>query len=305
MEIKRMATRINGIDIGNGVNIQPSYYNDGNVHFGWDFMHQYAAIKTVRIEIEPNKANMAKLWIQQAQSYGYHVIATYHKSSVLGSGDINELLQAALWWRANYQLLGGNFIINLMNEWGPHNLRAEDYAAAYNQAISIIRSVYVNDIIIDLPGWGQDAGVAVAALDTTNPLIEDKKLVLSAHIYQNSWNGSSVFSEADIDTMLQTGLPCMVGEFGPIGNGHCDWSACVNYAAAKGMSLLGWCWNGDGEGYNMVDPYWKLNPLPNNFSPHGNYFNTIYDKLDRNFATASAAFINNKSPLKKKKVGKK
>jgi hypothetical protein len=106
--------------------------------------------------------------------------------------------------------------------------------------------------------------------------------------------------------MLQTGLPCIVGEFGPIGNGDCNWSACVNYASQNGISLLGWCWNGDGEGHNMVDPYWKIDPLATNFSPHGNYFNTIYDKIDTGFVTASTAFVKNgKTPAKKKKSSKK
>ena len=37
----------------NGVNLQPSYYNSGNVDFAWSLMNSNTAIKAVRIEIEP------------------------------------------------------------------------------------------------------------------------------------------------------------------------------------------------------------------------------------------------------------
>jgi len=136
--------------------LQPSYYNNGNVNFGWDLMRQQANITTLRIEIEPGRETHAAGWIADAQRNGYQVIATYHKHTANGSNDVNELLAAANWWVKNYQKLGGNFTINLMNEWGNHDLNALDYAVAYNQAIAIVRTVYSGPIIIDLPGWGQD-----------------------------------------------------------------------------------------------------------------------------------------------------
>jgi hypothetical protein len=302
-----MATIINGLPVGNGVNLQPSYFNSGSVNFGWSFMQQFSSIKTVRIEIEPDKANIAASWIAQAQSNGYLVIATYHKSSVLGSNDIQELLQAAYWWRNNYARLGGNFIINLMNEWGSHGMSVANYANAYNSAINIVRAAYTGDIIIDLPGWGQDSMVAAQAVNRNNPLITDPNIVLSAHIYQSSWNGANTFSTYDIDAMMASGVPCIVGEFGPIGNGSCNWSACVDYASQNGISIIGWCWNGDGQGHNMVDPYWQQNPNPSSFSQHGNYFHQIYDKLDaQNIAMFKQMQTATKTASKKanKKTGK-
>jgi len=80
---------------GNGVNLQPSYYNGGNPNFGWSLMKQQSKIKTVRIEIEPGYVTQAKSWISQARSNGYAVIATYHKASVLGSDNTAELNAAA------------------------------------------------------------------------------------------------------------------------------------------------------------------------------------------------------------------
>ena len=58
-----MPTQILDTTLPNGVNLQPSYYNGGAVNFGWGLMKQFANIKTVRIEIEPDKVNEAAEWI--------------------------------------------------------------------------------------------------------------------------------------------------------------------------------------------------------------------------------------------------
>jgi len=93
---------------GNGVNLQPSYYNNGEVDFGWGLMGRNHKIKTVRIEVEPNRALQARGWIQQACSRGYKVVATYHKfTAPLGTDNRSELNAAASWWAGNYASLLG------------------------------------------------------------------------------------------------------------------------------------------------------------------------------------------------------
>jgi mannan endo-1,4-beta-mannosidase len=172
--------------IGNGVNLQPSYYNNGNVTFGWELMKSYPQIKSVRIEIEPDKVTQGKQWIDQARSNGYEIIATFHNYNVLGSDDSNELLNAANWWKQNYAYLsnGGPITVNIMNEWGSHNQDMYSYSNAYNQAISIIRSVYSGYLILDIPGWGQETLTASKA----SPLINDKNIIFSAHVYSRFRN---------------------------------------------------------------------------------------------------------------------
>ena len=90
----------------NGVNLQPSYYNNGEVNFAWDLMQRHLKIKTVRIEIEPDKTLQARGWIQQACGNGYKVIATYHKDKApLGTDNRSELTAAANWWAGHYTSL--------------------------------------------------------------------------------------------------------------------------------------------------------------------------------------------------------
>ena len=275
------------INFGNGVNLQPSYANNGVVTFGWELMKQYSKIKTVRIEIEPDKVSQGKQWIKEAISNGYSVIATYHKYTILGSDDANELTLAANWWKANYANLSasGAFTINLINEWGSHNITPKAYAEAYNNAIAIVRTVYSGNIIIDCPGYGQETTtVAQAVLGTGagGVKITDTNIILSAHIYRNGYNqvkGRGV-NTSDMDDLLATSRACIIGEFGnqPT-DGSVDWSGIVTYAKSKGFKVLGWCWNGDGGTMNMVSPTWYTNPNPPSFSISTPYFNTIYDLL--------------------------
>ncbi|WP_211330133.1 glycoside hydrolase family protein [Deminuibacter soli] len=269
---------------GNGVNLQPSYYNGGNPNFGWSLMKQQTKIKTVRIEIEPGYVTQAKSWISQARSNGYAVIATYHNASVLGSDNTNDLNAAANWWVSNYATLAsaGSFTINLMNEWGSHNLTANAYASAYNTAMQTVRRVYSGAIIIDVPGWGQETAIAAAAAKGYNggTKISDGNYILSAHIYPGSWNQAKnrYVNTSDIDDLASAGKPCMLGEFGNSGGSGADWSAIVDYARNKGWTVLAWAWNGDGGSMNMVTPSWASNGGATSFSL-SSYFNVAYAKL--------------------------
>ena len=265
----------------NGVNVQASYYNNGNVNFAWDLMKQQPKIKTVRIEIEPDKILQGKGWIAAAKQNGYTVIATYHKSKALASDDVAELMAAANWWKDNYALLGGNFTINLMNEWGSHTITAAAYASAYNDAIAVVRKVYSGAIIIDIPGYGQETFTAYQACKTSTILISDINIILSAHIYSNGYNQgrSRKIQASDLDDMANTGRPCIIGEFGSGGGGTVDWKSVVQAAGAKKWPVLGWAWNGGGlDGMTMVLPAWGTNATATSFSL-GPYFTVINDLL--------------------------
>lgn len=267
--------------LGNGVNLQPSYYNGGNPNFGWSLMKQQVKIKTVRIEIEPDKVTQARNWIDQAKANGYAIIATYHKSSVLGSDDTAELTAAANWWKANYGALGGGFTINLMNEWGSHNLSANSYAVAYNNAIGIVRQVYGGPIIIDCSGYGQETAVVSSAVKGFNSTpISDTNIILSVHIYPNGYNQalSHNLQRSDLDDLASAGRPCIIGEFGWAPTGPVDWQDLVTYGKGKGWTVMGWAWNGDGGGMNMVNPSWASNGGATSFTL-SSYFTPVNNLL--------------------------
>lgn len=258
-----VSTLVSGL--GNGVNLQPSYYSGGNVDLGWSLMRQNSKIKSVRIEIEPDQVDNgnAQRWIKEAIANGYSVIATYHRKDALGSKDPNDLLKAASWWSTNYNKLqpSGPFLINLMNEWGGPGITAQDFASTYNQAIATVRSAYSGPIVIDIPGYGQEARIAANAIKgKTNQIIVDHKIILSAHVYPNSYSNDQGrgMTTADIDQLASTGVACMIGEFGKNNEKvQTDWLALVNYAKTKGWPVLGWAFNGDGGNMNMISPQFQ------------------------------------------------
>jgi mannan endo-1,4-beta-mannosidase len=270
--------------LGNGVNLQPSYAPSAHVDLGWALMLQQTKIRSVRIEIEPGQEKNAQRWIREAVSNHYTVIATYHKFTALGSDNATELMAAANWWVTNYATLrsSGAFAINLMNEWGSHGITAHDFATAYNQALQLLRTVYSGPVVIDLPGYGQEAQVAALAVSgRNNATIADRNVILSMHVYPEAWNSEKQrgLAAVDLDELAATGFGCMVGEFGDSGKTQTTkWQAIVAYAKQKGWPVFGWAWNGDGQGMNMVKPQYGSLPTGQHYTLTG-YFNTIYNLL--------------------------
>ena len=279
------ATDFPKLNWGDGVNVQPSYKNGGNVWCGWALMKNFSKIRTVRIEIEPGvPLTYVKRWISNANRDGYNVICTYHKFNALASGDREELLKAARWWKANYWELrnaSGPFTVNLMNEWGGHDVGPWYYAQSYNEAIKIVREVYSGRIIIDLPGYGQGTRVATIA----EPFINDENIVFSIHVYREAAVVFCGSQEKDkgmrrwhLDELERTNRPIIIGEFGDSGKpGYTNWHDIVNYAKSKGWPIIGWAWSGDDsptKKMNMTKPVFPGTPTGTT-----DYFNVIYDKL--------------------------
>lgn len=282
------STAAAGASFGNGANLQPSYFCNGEQDLGWDLMDQHPAIQTLRIEIEPpswgeSQASLeeARRWIDEAAARGYEVIATCHHYPYNGESDNGNLYEAADWWVDNYDYLSANssFTINLLNEWGGHDVSADQYATAYNEAVSRVRQVYGGSIVCDVPGWGQNVHVAADA----SPQLDDDDLILSAHVYPSAWNESAgEWLQPDhLDVLDDTGRPCMIGEFGANRDGDADWSAIVDHAIDLGWPVIAWAWNGDGEDdpMNMSDPYWGDQCSPGSYT-ESDYFYDVYPKLD-------------------------
>jgi len=262
----------------NGVNIQASYYNDGQVNIGWELMQSYPEIEAVRIEIEPYRVQQAQRWIREAHEHGYQVIATYHDSQKLGTDSRIELMKAANWWQAHYQTLSdsGPIIINIMNEWGSHDISARDYAEAYNEAIKTIRTVYDKSLIVDVPGFGQATKIAADAYT----YFEDQDIIYSVHIYTSAFNIEQRrwLSHEDLSYLEATGVPCMVGEFCDTSIGGADWCTIIDHCYHNGWPIFGWAWNGDGDDMNMIEPHWRDEPLASTYRPT-EFMEVIIDKL--------------------------
>lgn len=270
---------------GNGINLQPSYQAGGEVDLGWSLMKPLSAIQTLRLEIEDFAVDAAARWIYEASTRGYTVIATYHSFKAIDhpspADDAKHMARAIQFWNANYKKLAeaGPFIINVMNEWGHKTIGAKAYADQYNQAIAAIRSYYSGLLIIDLPGYGQLARVAADAVTGAGGItpIQDRNVVLSMHVYPQTWNGKGPLTVADLDLLAATGRPCMIGEFGESNEApNTDWSAIVSYARLLSWPVFAWCWDGDGGVMNVMLP--EFQPfVPGKTFPY--YINARYENL--------------------------
>lgn len=110
--------------------------------------------------------------------------------------------------------------------------------------------------------------------------INDGNIQLSVHVYPNGWNQAlnHNLQESDLDDLASAGRPCIIGEFGYDPAGPVNWQGVVNKAKSLGWPVLGWSWNGDGGGMNMVQPSWAADAGAGSFSTSP-YFNVVYDLL--------------------------
>ena len=163
-----------------------------------------------------------------------------------------------------------------MNEWGSHDISPEDYADAYNEAISYIRTFYDGNLIVDVPGFGQATKIAADAY----VYMEDDKFTYSIHVYTSAFNREQErwLSHEDLVYLNDTGADCMVGEFCDNSTGGTDWCSIIDNCYANGWPLMGWAWNGDGGHMNMVTPHWEDDPLATHFEPTS-FLKVITDKL--------------------------
>ncbi|MCP9763712.1 hypothetical protein EGI31_12170 [Lacihabitans soyangensis] len=331
-EDKVGATEESNFTNASGVNLQPSFTNNGDVNAGWNYMKSFDEINAVRIEINPEagggmatQVNNAARLIKEASGYGYQIIATYHPNKLGDNSTNRDIQNAGRFWKENYAKLSSNgtapFIINLINEWGSHDISAKNFADQVNSALDDVYDApvhprdggtgnYNKKVIIDAPGYGQETYTLKQAI----PMIKANyrnKLILSAHIYpacgvQNRPdNKPGPMNTNDLAIMAQTGLPCILGEFGSYskGGGSADWSKMVDYARIKSWPIFAWAWCGDGtgkpedgqalsgKGMNMV----KVQNEPGKIWSYGNfkingdnspyqassYMKTMIDKLPK------------------------
>lgn len=257
--------------LGDGVNLQPAYFCGGGPDLGWGLMNQYRdSIHTLRIELEPpergeTQADMhtTRSWIDEGYQEGYEILATYHHHPHNGSPDPTHLQYAADWWVEHYDFLSANadFTINLMNEWGDHDVTADEWASAYNDAIDTIRAGtdYTGPIVIDAPGWAQNVHAAAEGVNQ----IDDDNIIVSIHVYGVAHNAGAgePIRPTHLDYLADQGYPCIIGEWGTNAPGDTETAAVVSHANDLGWPVIAWAWNGDGTSdgsglMNMAEPYW-------------------------------------------------
>jgi hypothetical protein len=175
------------------------------------------------------------------------------------SGIVDTWVAQASAWKA----MDPYMILNVANEWGPSSTVWRD---SYVSAIKRLRAAgYLCTISVTSGGCGQDnADLAnyAAAVFASDP---QKNVIFDQHIYGNWANGGGQSWQTDLktglDKLVATGLPMIVGEFGPgrnIGPSATNMTPgeIISAAEARGIGWLAWAW--DDPASNADDTWFAL-----------------------------------------------
>lgn len=160
--------------------------------------------------------------------------------------------QASTWTQLN-----GSGLVNIANEWGP-TISAADKGAGwrdgYLAAIARMRFAgYTMPLVIDSGGCGQDAGIVVKYGQELLDADPEHNLLFSVHVY-GSWHFPATASWMQdyakaMASLKATGLPIVIGEFGPFNGGASSSKTLVPTdrliadAEANGWGWMPWSWD--------------------------------------------------------------
>lgn len=160
--------------------------------------------------------------------------------------------QASTWAQLNRTGL-----LNVANEWGPAVSSADKGAGwltGNQQAVARLRFAGLTmPLVIDAGGCGQDAGTIVKYGQQLLDADPEHNLIFSVHVY-GSWHYPATASwMQDYSTAMAqlraTGLPILIGEFGPYNGGASSSKTLVPTATliadaeANGWGWLPWSWD--------------------------------------------------------------
>jgi len=231
--------------------------------------------------------NVAQL---QTENIDHHIVPipgiwNVGGKTVTCSQDTADFQAAVGYWVTNASAFKGTeryLIVNIANEWGPGDGSNSStvWRDSYKGAITALRNAgYLGTLLIDAGGCGQsqadivDYGQAVFDSDP------QKNVVFSYHLYGGT-KDSAITSR--MNQLAGTGLPTIVGEFGPgknIGPSPTDAQPLhvIAGANAKGFGWLAWAWDDN----NLA-----------NCSADDNWFSMTYQPCgdQSNFSTALTGF---------------
>lgn len=144
-------------------------------------------------------------------------------------------------------------LLNIANECGGHEVKAEAFLLSYKRAIDRLRAVGLKcPLVIDASGWGQDIDIL---LETGPELLQhdpEHNLIFSVHMWWPAQDGSTQRIISGIEQAVALKLPLIVGEFAPMGVAcarSIDYETIMEQCQKHDLGWLTWSWgaveNGD------------------------------------------------------------
>lgn len=202
-------------------------------------------------------ATVEKL-IQECKKNGQVAIVEYHNGT--GGDDTKYVDSAVAYWLEMVDMLNKYTdccIVNILNEWqGTWNLST--YAPTYQNAIKTLRNAGMKNVImIDAPGWGQDAGTMYNNAPSILAADPDGNTMFSIHMYAVAGADANTV-KSNIDNTLAQGVCLVIGEFGcnhKMSGQIYDvaYQTIMDYSQEKNVGWLAWSWCGNGSDDYFLD----------------------------------------------------
>lgn len=251
-----------------GINIAHTWYK-GDTIAAIDKSAEYGSNAT-RIVLSDNSyaangwqgykddaATVEKL-IQECKKNGQVAIVEYHNGT--GGDDTIYVDRALEYWLEMVDMLNKYTdccIVNILNEWqGTWNLST--YAPTYQNAIKTLRNAGMKNVImVDAPGWGQDANTMYTNAPSILAADPDGNTMFSIHMYAVAGADSDTV-KSHIDNTLAKGVCLVIGEFGCNHkmNGQIydvAYQTIMDYSQEKKVGWLAWSWCGNGSDDYFLD----------------------------------------------------
>src|SRR5574337_276819 len=141
--------------------------------------------------------------------------------NVVCKEDVADLRTAVDLWVAQAATLKPferHLLVNIASEWGPGD--SPVWRDAYIQAVADLRAAgYLGTLVIDAGGCGQDPANIVRYGQEVFDSDPQRNLLFDVHVYGSWSNGGGEPWQTDLtaglDSLARTGLPILIGEFGP------------------------------------------------------------------------------------------
>ena len=187
----------------------------------------------------------------------FKLIAVVEVHDYTGNNNASDITACANYWIEMKDILN-NYqkycIVNIANEWMGSWNQGSTWTNAYSSGVKSMRNAGIKNVImIDAPGWGQDASTMINNCQSVKSADSTGNIMFSIHMYGTAGGNSSTIRN-HIDGALSKGVCLCIGEFGYThSDGDVDEQFIMQYCNTKSVGYLGWSWKGNGSGVEYLD----------------------------------------------------
>jgi len=185
------------------------------------------------------------------------LVAILEVHDATGSDDVEKLRNATQYWISLAPMLKGkenHVIINIANEWFGTSGQAAKWADGYQEVVPSLRSAGLEHlIIVDSPGWGQDAASIAQEGSRIFQADPQRNLIFSIHMYEVAGKNAKTVKR-HIDNSLAIGVPVIIGEFSNKQTGKpVAYKSIMQYCQERSVGWLAWSWHGNNKDTANMD----------------------------------------------------